>query len=93
MEKGKYKLIWNDSLIFPELDSTDKVKVSTTSAKRWQIIDRNGQLLAGEGVASSIGVVPGNLENKNDAISQVGRIIGNENRRYRKKISSKMGKR
>ena len=26
---------------------------------------RNGQLLAGEGVASSIGVVPGNLENKN----------------------------
>ena len=34
LEKGKYKLIWNDSLIFPELDSTDKVKVSTTSAKR-----------------------------------------------------------
>ena len=59
LEKGKYKLIWNDSLIFPELDSTDKVKVSTTSAKRGQIIDRNGHLLAGEGVASSIGVVPG----------------------------------
>ena len=75
LEKGKYKLIWNDSLIFPELDSTDKVKVSTTSAKRGQIIDRNGHLLAGEGVASSIGVVPGKLENKNDAISQLAELL------------------
>ena len=75
LEKGKYKLIWNDSLIFPELDSTDKVKVSTTSAKRGQIIDRNGHLLAGEGAASSIGVVPGELENKNDAISQLAELL------------------
>lgn len=75
LEKGKYKLIWNDSLIFPELDSTDKVKVSTTSAKRGQIIDRNGHMLAGEGVASSIGVVPGKLENKSDSISQLAELL------------------
>lgn len=93
LEKGKYKLIWNDSLIFPELDSTDKVKVSTTSAKRGQIIDRNGHLLAGEGVASSIGVVPGKLENKNDAISQLAELLEMKTEDIEKKISSKMGKR
>ena len=89
LEKGKYKLIWNDSLIFPELDSTDKVKVSTTSAKRGQIIDRNGHLLAGEGVASSIGVVPGNLENKNDAISQLAELLEMKTEDIEKKLAAK----
>lgn len=87
--KGKYKLIWNDSLIFPELDSTDKVKVSTTSAKRGQIIDRNGHLLAGEGVASSIGVVPGKLENKNDAISQLAELLEMKTEDIEKKLAAK----
>ena len=70
-EKGTYKLVWSDSLIFPELDSTDKVKVSVTNADRGQILDRNGRVLAGKGVASSVGVVPGKLENRDDAISQL----------------------
>ena len=89
LEKGKYKLIWNDSLIFPELDSTDKVKVSTTSAKRGQIIDRNGHMLAGEGVASSIGVVPGKLENKNDAISQLAELLEMKTEDIEKKLAAK----
>ena len=89
LEKGKYKLIWNDSLIFPELDSTDKVKVSTTSAKRGKIIDRNGHLLAGEGVASSIGVVPGELVNKNDAISQLAELLEMKTEDIEKKLAAK----
>ena len=76
-------------MIFPELDSTDKVKVSTTSAKRGQIIDRNGHLLAGEGVASSIGVVPGNLENKNDAISQLAELLEMKTEDIEKKLAAK----
>lgn len=38
--KGKdgYKLIWTDSLIFPDLDATDKVQVSTTEAERGKIL-------------------------------------------------------
>ena len=44
-----YKLIWQDSLIFPDLSKTDKVRVSTTQAQRGEILDRNGKALAGEG--------------------------------------------
>ena len=29
-----YELVWNDALIFPELSSTDKVRVSVTQANR-----------------------------------------------------------
>ncbi len=47
-----YKLVWNDSLIFPDLNSGDKVRVSTTQAERGEILDRNGRVLAGAGVAS-----------------------------------------
>ena len=42
-EEG-YQLVWDDSLIFPNLASTDKVRVSTTQAERGEILDRNGRV-------------------------------------------------
>ena len=56
-----YRLSWNDSLIFPHLLATDKIRVETLDAKRGSIYDRNGILLAGEGVVSSVGLVPGKM--------------------------------
>lgn len=46
-EEGIWRIVWNDSLIFPDLEQTDKVRVSTQKAKRGDIFDRNGRLLAG----------------------------------------------
>ena len=43
-EDDAYKLIWNDSIIFPELGASDKVRVSTAQAKRGEILDRNGRM-------------------------------------------------
>ncbi|MGN6710392.1 penicillin-binding transpeptidase domain-containing protein [Anaerocolumna jejuensis] len=60
-DTGEYALDWDDSQIFPELTSEGKVKVIVKKAKRGEIFDRNGILLAGEGVASSIGLVPGKM--------------------------------
>ena len=88
-EKGTYKLVWSDSLIFPELDSTDKVKVSVTNADRGQILDRNGRVLAGKGVASSVGVVPGKLENRDDAISQLADLLEMKVEDIERKLSAK----
>lgn len=56
-----YRLSWNDALIFPHLLATDKIRVETLDAKRGSIYDRNGILLAGEGVVSSVGLVPGKM--------------------------------
>lgn len=71
-----YKLVWTDSLIYPGLSSTDKVRVSTTQAKRGEILDRNGRVLAGPGVASSVGIVPGKLKNRDSAIEQIAELLG-----------------
>ena len=40
-EKFEYKLVWKDSIIFPQLESTDKVRIDTVEAERGQILDRN----------------------------------------------------
>ena len=70
-----YKLVWDDSLIFPNLASTDKVRVSTTQANRGEILDRNGRVLAGKGTAFSVGIVPGKLENREEAIAKIAELL------------------
>lgn len=87
-EEG-YKMVWDDSLIFPGLLSTDKVRVSTTQANRGEIYDRKGQLLAGIGVASSVGIVPGKLEDKDSAIGKMAELLGIEKETIEKKLSAK----
>ena len=84
-----YKLVWTDSLIYPGLSSTDKVRVSTTQAKRGEILDRNGRVLAGPGVASSVGIVPGKLENMDSAIEQIAELLGMKPEEIEKKLLAK----
>lgn len=72
-----YKISWSSSMIFPELRATDKVRVSTLSAKRGEILDRNGEKLAENGSISSVGIVPGKLgENKEESISKISELTG-----------------
>ena len=84
-----YELVRDDSLIFPELGSTDKVKISTTQANRGDILDRNGRVLAGKGVASSVGIVPGKLEDRDEAIQQIAELLEIEPEVIEKKLSAK----
>lgn len=84
-----YKLVWDDSMIFPNLTSTDKVRVSTTQAERGEILDRNGRVLAGKGTASSVGIVPGKLENREEAIAQIAELLEITPEAIEKKLSAK----
>ena len=84
-----YKLVWDDSMIFPNLTSTDKVRVSTTQAVRGEILDRNGRVLAGKGIASSVGIVPGKLENREEAIAQIAGLLEITTEVIEKNLSAK----
>lgn len=74
-EEDGYRLLWEDSLIFPDLEKTDKVRVSTDPADRGKILDRNGVCLAGPGVVSSVGIVPAKLENEEEALEQLAELL------------------
>lgn len=72
-----YQLNWKSSLIFPNLSSTDKVRIKTISAERGSIVDKNGNMLAGLGTVSSVGIVPGKLgENKDENIEKIANLLG-----------------
>jgi len=74
-EKG-YLINWSSSLIFPQLNNTDKVRIKTISAKRGTILDKNGAMLAGEGEISSVGIVPGKIgENKEQEIERIANLL------------------
>ncbi len=76
-EEGKWHLVWEDSVIFPELGSEDKVRVSSVEAERGSIYDRNDVLLAGKGTVESVGLVPGkmNIQAEED-IKALAEILG-----------------
>lgn len=76
-EKGQWHLVWDDSVIFPGLESKDKVRVSSVEAKRGSIYDRNDVLLAGQGEVESVGLVPGkmNIQAEED-IEDLAEILG-----------------
>lgn len=75
-EKG-YLINWSSTLIFPQLNSTDKVRIKTISAQRGTILDKNGTMLAGEGEVSSVGIVPGKLgENRDTNIEKIAQLLG-----------------
>lgn len=72
----KYYLNWSSKVIYPELEATDKVRVATVEPKRGQILDRNNVVLAGKGVASSVGLVPGKMsDNREEDISNISKIL------------------
>lgn len=73
-EEG-YLLLWDDHLIFPNLTSSDKVRVVTEEAQRGSILDRNGSVLAGKGTASSVGLVPGKLSDREEAIARLSELL------------------
>lgn len=72
-----YQIVWDSSVILPALQDGDKVNVSTDAADRGNIEDRNGNLLATTGVASSVGLVPGkiNPETREADIAKVAEFL------------------
>ena len=88
-EEESYQLVWNDTLIFPNLLPTDKIRVSTIEAERGEILDRNGRVLAGKGIASSVGIVPGKLENRESAIQDIAELLEIKPEVIEKKLAAK----
>lgn len=76
-EEKEYRIDWDSTLIFPSLKDEYKVQISTEPAVRGAILDRNGQMLAGQGTVSEVGIVPGKLGDKKDeSVKKIADILG-----------------
>ncbi len=84
-----YKLLWTDAVIYPQLTAKDRIRVSAAQAKRGEIFDRNGRLLAGKGVASSVGIVPGKLKERVRSIKRIADLLEIKTEDIKKELSAK----
>lgn len=76
-EEKEYKVLWNESLIFPDMVKDDKVRVNIEEAKRGSILDREGKPLAEDGVIKVVGIYPEifDKENKEAKIKNISEIL------------------
>ncbi|PKM93586.1 MAG: hypothetical protein CVU84_14540 [Firmicutes bacterium HGW-Firmicutes-1] len=75
-DNKEYRLLWQPQLIFPMLNPDDKVRVNTLKAERGDILDRNGEVIVGKGIASSIGLVPGKMSDSKELdIARVSELL------------------
>lgn len=72
---------WDTSLIFPDMEEGDTVKLSYDEGERGSINDRNGNMLAGNGSAWEAGLLPGALgegDVRNEQLSNISENFGLE---------------
>lgn len=66
----KWGIEWNESMIFPQMDRGDSVRVETIAAQRGEIHDRNGSSLAKNGEIQIIGIQPQGLGDSEDIVKE-----------------------
>ncbi|MCB6993972.1 penicillin-binding transpeptidase domain-containing protein [bacterium 210820-DFI.6.37] len=89
-ESGRYRIAWKDSLIFPQLGESDKVKVLTLKADRGNIYDRNGTLLAGKGKIAAVGLIPGKMrEDPKEDLERMAELLDMSVSDIQKKLDAK----
>ncbi|MGN0465155.1 MAG: penicillin-binding transpeptidase domain-containing protein [Lachnospiraceae bacterium] len=89
-EERDFDIVWNNSMIFPDLTKEDKVHVSTEPAKRGNILDRNDVVLAKEVTRYKVILDKSKLSEseKESTIYTISSIIGKESSVIRQKIEN-----
>lgn len=87
-EERDYDIVWDDSMIFPDLTKEDKVHVSTELAMRGRILDRNDVVLAHEVTRYKVVLDKSKLSEseKESVIYSISSITGKESSEIREKI-------
>jgi penicillin-binding protein 3 len=86
-DKEAWKVQWNTSHIFPEMEEGDRISASTLSPKRGAILDREGNPLAFNGTAYEVTIVPQELpEDPNKTIEPLAKILGMTSEEIQKKL-------
>lgn len=77
-ENGEYKINWDSTLIFPNLQESYRVQIQTERANRGTIYDRDGAILAVNGTVTEVGLVPGKMGDdaaKTESIQKLAQIL------------------
>ncbi|CAM4055446.1 penicillin-binding transpeptidase domain-containing protein [Mesobacillus zeae] len=75
-DEENWYIDWNQTYIFPELGKEDRLSYQSIPANRGSIMDRNGDMVAANGYALEIGVIPGQLgDKKKETIATLAKLL------------------
>lgn len=76
LENGNWKILWDKSLILPELAGGNKLALDITVPDRGNIYDRYGELIAAQSDAYAIGVKTGEIYSEGQLLKYLSTLIG-----------------
>jgi cell division protein FtsI/penicillin-binding protein 2 len=65
LEQGNWRVQYDDAMILPELAGGNQLRMDLNPSTRASIVDRNGNLLAGQAEATSVGLIPDYIDPEN----------------------------
>lgn len=84
-----FTIVWNNKMIFPELDDTDKIRVDKKLGNRGEMKTANGFYLARNGFVAEIGVVAGKISaSDTNTINKISQILNISSDNINKKLSA-----
>lgn len=83
-----YRIKWQSDVIFPELEEDNTVRISKLKAKRGSILDRNGVMIAGQGLASMVGLVPKKMSDNIEDLKKLSALLNVPVEQIQKKLKA-----
>jgi penicillin-binding protein 2 len=85
-EDNAWKIDWTAGAIFKDLTAESKVEMINADPRRGGIVDKNGVPLATVGKMVSLGVIPGKLQNLDQAVGELSQVSGIDAGRIKEKL-------
>jgi penicillin-binding protein 2 len=73
---GRWGVVWDESLILPELKGEQRLYTDPRNPARANIYDVNGEALAFQGSIITLGVIPGQIEDEDGLLSAMSQALG-----------------
>ncbi len=75
-EQGRWGVVWNESLILPELEGGQRLHMEYRIPGRANIYDIDGEALAYQGSAVTVGIVPGEIVDEPALLAMLSSLLG-----------------
>lgn len=77
-EEGRWGIVWDESLVLPELEGGQSVHLAYRIPARANIYGRSGDALAYQGTAVTLSVIPGNIEDEEGLLEALAPLLDRE---------------
>ena len=74
-DDGRWGVVWDETLILPELEAGTRLYMDTRTPARANIYDSNGLALAYQGSVISLAVIPGEIEDEEGLLSLLSQML------------------